>query len=107
MLGDRYLPECVARTAKFGGASVMIWGCLSWFGLRPLVLVNRNMNSDVYVNVYVYVLLTMRQQFGIGSFHYQPDNPTLHKAKVIILWLEENRVDVRDRPAQSPDLSPI
>ena len=42
---------CVVSTVKFGGVSVMVWGCFSCFGLGLLVLVNGSINSEVYVNI--------------------------------------------------------
>ena len=35
---------CVVSIVKFSGASVMVWG--------PLVLVNDNVNSEGYVNIF-------------------------------------------------------
>ncbi|CAG8835743.1 18988_t:CDS:2, partial [Gigaspora margarita] len=43
--------ECINTTVKYGGGSVMFWGCFSWWGVGPLVEVKGNMNSDSYVNV--------------------------------------------------------
>ena len=74
---------CVESTVKFSGASVMVYDCFSWFKLGPLVLVNGNMNSEVYVNILDNSMLsTQWQQFGICPFLYQHDNDFVHNAEV-------------------------
>ncbi|CAB5376299.1 unnamed protein product [Rhizophagus irregularis] len=49
--GDAYNKDCIQPTVKFGGGSVMFWGCFGWHGVRPLVVVKGNIDSDKYVNV--------------------------------------------------------
>ncbi|GFW21780.1 QLQ domain-containing protein [Trichonephila clavipes] len=51
MLGERFFSDCIVPTVKFGGGSIMVWGCFYWFGLGPLVPVIGNMNSEMYVDI--------------------------------------------------------
>ncbi|CAG8779903.1 10797_t:CDS:2 [Gigaspora margarita] len=50
-VNEKYHPDCINSTVKFGGGSVMFWGCFSWWGVGLLVEVKGNMNSDSYVDI--------------------------------------------------------
>lgn len=60
-----FLPDCSVPTVKFGGDSVMVLGCFSWFGVGSLVLMAKTMNDvhclDVLDN---YCTANIWQYFG-------------------------------------------
>ncbi|CAB5196624.1 unnamed protein product [Rhizophagus irregularis] len=78
--GEAYNKDCIQPTVKFGGGSVMFWGCFGWHGVGPLVVIDGNMNSNDYVNVL---------------------------ANHFISWMRTHNVPMLDLVAQSLDLNPI
>ena len=36
---------------KYGGGSIMVWGCMSWVGVGNLYRINGIMNSQVYLDI--------------------------------------------------------
>jgi hypothetical protein len=58
MPGERYLPACVMPTVKFGGDSITVWGCFSWNGLGPLVILRGNLNAEGYKDILTRCILS-------------------------------------------------
>ena len=46
---EEFHPDCIQRTVKFP-ASVMLWGCFSWFGIGRLHICE-NTDQKQYLNI--------------------------------------------------------
>ncbi|GFW84140.1 transposable element Tcb2 transposase [Trichonephila clavipes] len=97
MLGERFFNDCIVPTVKFGGGSIMVWGCFSWFVLGPLVLVIGSMNSEMYVDILDNAgLPTLWQYFVEGPFLFQQDNCSIHTSRLAQMWFDEMGVQKLD-----------
>ena len=103
--GEAYNQDCIQSTVKFGGGSVMFWGCFGWHGVGPLVVVEGNMNSDDYVNILANSFIPWVSNYP-GSI-FQQDGASCHTSSYSVWWMSTHNVPILDWVAQSPDLNPI
>jgi transposase len=99
----------ISQTVKFGGGSVMIWGCMTHKGPGFMCRIEGAMDKKLYSQV-----LKKELQMTIDYYElehekvvFQQDNAPCHKAKDITNWLNSQQFDTLQWPAQSPDLNPI
>ncbi|KAK3561379.1 hypothetical protein QTP86_033119 [Hemibagrus guttatus] len=98
----------IIPTVKYGGGSVMVWGCFAASGPGRLAVINGTMNSAVYQkilkeNVWPSVCdLKLKR-----SWVLQQDNDPKHTSKSTSEWLKKNKMKTLEWPSQSPDLNPI
>ena len=52
------MPECVQSTVKFGGGSVMVWGCITSDGVGPLTIVDGRMKAKDYIDLLEQTLVS-------------------------------------------------
>ncbi len=94
------LPACYQRSVQ-KPASLMVWGCISAYGMDSLNILEGTMNAERYIKVLEQHMLPSRQCV------FQQDNAKPHTAAITTAWLRSRRVRVLNWPACSPDLSPI
>ena len=106
-VGEEYLPQCVQQTVKFGGGSVMVWGCISCDGIGPIVTVTGRMNAKDYIDLLSSTLLPYMQSMG-PEYIFMDDNAPCHRARSVKTWMASHNLNFMELwPPQSPDLNPI
>ncbi len=94
------LPACYLHSVQ-KPASLMVWGCISAYGMGSLHVLEGIMNAERYIRVLEQHMLPSRRRV------FQQDNAKPHTAAITTAWLHSRRVQVLNWPACSPDLSPI
>lgn len=93
-----------------GGFSVMFWGCISAYGIGPLVALEGSQNQESYLNLLreypIPEIEAAKRMHGV-NFTFMHDNAPCHKATAVTNFLEQNQIPTLEWPAQSPDLNPI
>ncbi len=97
-VGD--LPACYQHSVQ-KLSSLMVWGCISTYGMGSLHVLEGTMNAERYIKVLEQHMLPSRRRV------FQQDNAKPHTAAITTAWLHGRRVWVLNWPACSPDLSSI
>src|ERR1700761_241542 len=107
--GEGLSDRLVEGTAKFGGGSIMIWGCMTWEGLGYAAKIDGRMDSDLYLQILKDEVLNSLEHSGLNppDILFQQDNGPKHTSKKVKEWLGEQEFRTMVWPAQSPDLNPI
>jgi hypothetical protein len=93
--GEQYHPDCLVPTAKHGDGSVMVWGCFSWWGVWPLVVVEGTLNKNSYVALLEKHLLSYLKQLEEEhpGIIFQDDNAPCHTAGYSTQWRQERGIN--------------
>jgi hypothetical protein len=51
---EKWRPECLGYMRECQGSTLklMVWGCVTYFGMGTLAFINGNMNSEKYINTF-------------------------------------------------------
>jgi RNAse (barnase) inhibitor barstar len=109
--GDRFKESCLVPTFKSGRQSLMIWGCIAYGRLGPLVCIPKDQRTGVdYVNLVLagplwdfYSELSEER----GAVKVMEDGAPIHHAGIAKAFRAAQHMDILDHPAQSPDINPI
>lgn len=99
----------VSGTVKFGGGSVMVWGCFCFAGVGYMAKIDNRMDAALYCRILEDELMDTFSFYSLDRNEtiFQQDNDPKHKAKLTMSWLDSKGIKLLDWPAQSPDLNPI
>lgn len=99
--------DCVCPPAqrKF---SVMIWVCITYFGVGTITTVKGMINRHKYIEILENNLWpVIARHFPEQDCLFQDDNAPIHRAQDVKDYKEENQINGLEWPAQSPDLNVI
>ena len=103
--GERFADACVVERDRFGGGSVMVWGCIAHGIKSQLIIVAGNMTAVRYRDEILRpVAVPLLQQ---RNLILQQDNARPHVARVCQDFLANNNIAPLAWPPYSPDLTPI
>ncbi|KAK3509142.1 hypothetical protein QTP70_020254, partial [Hemibagrus guttatus] len=98
----------IIPTVKYGGGSVMVWGCFAASGPGRLAVINGTMNSAVYQKILKENVRPSVCDLKLKcNWVLQLDNVPKHTSKSSPEWLKKNKMKTLEWPSQSPDLNPI
>ena len=100
-------PRYTLKTVKHVGGNVIVWGSFSWCGVGPLHRIRGTMDQHMYKEILEKVMLPYAEDNLPLVWKFQQDNDPKHTAKSVKMWFNAKKINVLERPAQSPDLNPI
>ena len=107
--GSALREQHVSGTVKFGGGSLMVWGCMTPQGVGYMCKIDGRMDAELYTSILQDDLLETVEFYGLDreTLIFQQDNDPKHTSHKASKWFKQNSINVLKWPAQSPDLNPI
>lgn len=107
--GEPLSDRLVEGTLKFGGGSLMFWGCMCWEGVGYGVKIDGKMDAELYTSILEDELMESLKWWNkeVEDILFQQDNDPKHTSKKAQEWFKDHEIEVMKWPAQSPDLNPI
>ena len=107
--GEGLSDRLVKGTVKFGGGSVMVWGCMLWDGPGYACKIDGRIDGDLFIQILDDQLQETLTHYGKTpqDIIFQQDNNPKHTCKKAHEWFKNHGFTLLQWPAQSPDINPI
>ena len=107
--GEPLYDRTTTPAVKFRGGNLMVWGCMGLNGVGVLAEVEGRMDAKQYVDILEENLEKSRKKLKVEKKKaiFQQDNDPKHTSNLAQKWFKDNKINLMDWPAQSPDLNPI
>lgn len=107
--GSGITDRLIQPTLKFGGGSLMLWGCMTYQGVGFAARIEGRMDSELYISILEEDYLNSLDFYKLdrSKVIFQQDNDPKHTSHLTKNWLADNNIEVLDWPPQSPDLNLI
>jgi transposase len=105
----KIMPHHIKKTKQGGGGKIMIWGCITYFGVGDACWLQGGVDAEAYVNVLKDYVLSSRDWYEMDQdkFVFQQDNAAVHTAGIVKNYVKRSNIKTMIWPANSPDLNPI
>lgn len=98
-------PELIIPTVQ-GGPSIMVWGCVSRFGVHDIECLEGSIDGPRYISVLKDNIIPIKNDyFKSDHFIFQQDNAPVHNSQVVQKFLENHKIQVINWPPYSPDIN--
>jgi transposase len=107
--GSAITEQHIKGTVKFGGGSLMLWGCMTAQGVGYAARIDGRMDAQLYTEILGddFIKTLRDYKLDVDEIIFQQDNDPKHTSRIARKWFEDNGVEMLEWPAQSPDLNPI
>ena len=91
--GEGHTDRLVDGTLKFGGGSVMVWGCMSWAGVGNCCRMDGKMDGDLYTTILDEDMMDSISHFGQtpSDTTFWQDSDPKHTCKKTKEWFKTTR----------------
>lgn len=102
-------PHQIQKTKQGGGGKLMMWGCMTYYGLGDACWVPGKIDADEYVDTLQKYVAASCDWYDMdhAKFIFQQDNASVHTSAKVRKFFKTNKINVLEWPSNSPDLNII